>query len=191
MTPSKHDIIKFYIIMSEPMTMNILWCSRLQIEKSFESNMCFGLLEFHTQIVVLKSIDRYQWFDNFVHRGSIDFIINTYSLNPWKTSVSKWSHKIQFTGTLHYCGVHREVAMKYTPPKSSVCEKYSYLNAINRPEVEAYGIPAVYYYGQWQEYKEKYHLLAIILLVLEFIQRSKDRKVSDVDLLILARGFVS
>lgn len=103
---------------------------------------------------------------------------------------------IPSVGTLHYCGAKTEVAMKFTPSESSnfakkEYEMYSYLNAINRPEVEAYGIPAVYYYGEWDRNKEKYHLLAITLLDLEFYKRAKDHKVSDIDLLILSRGFVS
>lgn len=103
-------------------------------------------------------------------------------------------YHIQFVGILHYGGVKTEVAMKYTPSESSDMiireyEMYSYLNAVNNESVEVYGIPAVFYYGRWEDRnREKYHLLAITLLESEF---AKIKNQKDIDLLILVREFVS
>lgn len=66
-------------------------------------------------------------------------------------------------------------------------EMYTYLNAINNTEIEAYGIPSVHYYGQWNGCI----LIAITLLDPEFNKRFKVRDVSEVDMLIMSREFVS
>lgn len=47
-----------------------------------------------------------------------------------------------------------EVAMKFssfwaTENTENEYEMYTYLDAINNPNVEAYGIPSIYYYGKW------------------------------------------
>lgn len=61
-------------------------------------------------------------------------------------------------------------------------EIYTCLNAINKPDVERYGIPAVYYYGKWKNYT----MMAITLL------DSKIKQIfNDVDILIWFQDYVS
>lgn len=63
---------------------------------------------------------------------------------------------------------------------------YSYLKAINNATVEDYGIPAVYYYGEWEDC----YLLALTLLDSEF--RYNPGIVSKVlDVFITLREYVS
>lgn len=81
--------------------------------------------------------------------------------------------------------------MKFTPfEKGAMAEReyemYTYLNAINNPNVERYGIPAVYYDGTWNDHV----LMAITLLDTEFGRRRVGRGLNDVDVMILARDFV-
>lgn len=66
-------------------------------------------------------------------------------------------------------------------------EIYSYLNAINNTEIEKYGIPCIYYYGQWKECQ----MIGMSLLGTEFNNRYKHLDVNDLDVLILCREFVS
>lgn len=81
--------------------------------------------------------------------------------------------------------------MKFTPLINGAMaereyEAYTYLGAINNANVEKYGIPAVYYYGKWEDYI----LMAITLLDSEYTARRFKRKLKDVDILILTREFV-
>lgn len=66
-------------------------------------------------------------------------------------------------------------------------EIYTCLNAINDPDVERYGIPAVYYYGKW----ENYILMAITLLDSRFKPNPKSSAINEVDVLILFKEIVS
>ncbi|XP_031633974.1 uncharacterized protein LOC116347519 [Contarinia nasturtii] len=82
-----------------------------------------------------------------------------------------------------------EVAMKFTPlnrkgDADSEYEMYKYLNAVQNPSVELYGIPNVYYYDTWQDYK----LMAITLLESNFLE--KTNATNEVDLLIIFQQFV-
>lgn len=82
--------------------------------------------------------------------------------------------------------------MKFTPLKDGTnaereYEAYTYLDAINNTDVEQYGIPAVYYYGTW----DGYILMAITLLDSNYEGgRRIERKLNDIDIMILARDFV-
>lgn len=60
---------------------------------------------------------------------------------------------------------------------------YSYLKAINNATIEDYGIPAVYYYGEWEDC----YLLALTLLDSEF----PFSNLMTVDVLITLREYVS
>lgn len=66
-------------------------------------------------------------------------------------------------------------------------EMYTYLHAINSSEVERYGIPAVYYYGEW----EGHDLIMMGLTPLDKEVKSKEFLESDVNALIVLRDFVS
>lgn len=101
----------------------------------------------------------------------------------------QWSN-ILFAGILHPS--KREIAMKFTLPSPGADAKhefkiYSYLDAINRTEVEKYGIPCILYYGQYQDCQ----MLGMSLLDPEFNKRYKNLNVTDIDVLILCREFVS
>lgn len=84
--------------------------------------------------------------------------------------------------------------MKFTPlaEKKAADEEYemfSYLHAINEPEVERYGIPAVYYFGEWKE---------LIMMGFSSLEYDLDKLVdskqffeSDVNVLLVLRDFVS
>lgn len=82
--------------------------------------------------------------------------------------------------------------MKFTLPNPGhdakhEYEMYTYLYAINNTEIEAYGIPSVHYYGRW----DGCILIAIILLDPDFNERCIARDVSEVDILIMSREYVS
>lgn len=82
--------------------------------------------------------------------------------------------------------------MKFTLPCPGADAKheyeiYSYLGAINNTNIENYGIPCIYYYGQWEECQ----MIGMSLLNPEFNIRYKSLKVNDLDVLILCREFVS
>lgn len=66
-------------------------------------------------------------------------------------------------------------------------EIYSYLDAINNTEIEKYGIPCVYYYGEWEECQ----MIGMTLLNPEFNKRYAHLNVNDIDVLVLCREFVS
>lgn len=63
---------------------------------------------------------------------------------------------------------------------------YSYLKAINNSKSEAYGIPTVYYYGEWEDC----NLLALTLLDSEFMYDSSINS-KDIDVFITLREYVS
>lgn len=84
-----------------------------------------------------------------------------------------------------------EVAMKFSPIESFDTSKieyatYSYLNAINNSDVLKDGIPAIHYYGTWNNYK----LIAMTLLDSKYQQRVKNGDIKALDLLIACREFV-
>lgn len=65
---------------------------------------------------------------------------------------------------------------------------YTYLDAINNTSVEAFGIPSVYYFGQWNGY----FLMAITFLETELETKSMENgQLTDADVLIIFREFVS
>lgn len=68
-------------------------------------------------------------------------------------------------------------------------EMFSYLHAINRSDVEKYGIPAVYYYGEWDQLK----IMGVSILDndLEKLVDSKQIFESDANILLVLRDFVS
>lgn len=87
--------------------------------------------------------------------------------------------------------IRRDVAMKFTKLSDAFKAKMEYeiytcLNAINDPDVERYGIPAVYYYGKWEDYI----LMAITLLDSKFNPNPKSSAINEVDVLILFREIV-
>lgn len=82
--------------------------------------------------------------------------------------------------------------MKFTPLRIQIFASeefkiYSYLNAINNDTVEEYGVPAVFYYGRWDDYI----LMAITLLDPEFNKNFEDRLFDEADALIVIQQFVS
>lgn len=89
---------------------------------------------------------------------------------------------------------HKEVAMKFTLPDDEIeavheYAIYTYLDAVNNTGVESYGIPSVYYYGRW----DNCVMMALTLLDTQFSElcKSKEKKLTDLDILILIREFVS
>lgn len=83
-----------------------------------------------------------------------------------------------------------EVAMKFTCLHKSARKEYkiyTYLNALNNPGVQSYGIPTVYYYGKWN----KLIILAMTLLDSSFQKKIEDGELNELDLMILFREFVS
>lgn len=62
---------------------------------------------------------------------------------------------------------------------------YAYLNAINNPDVEAFGIPTIFYYGTWHD-----HVLMAMTL-LESPLKRKIKQITEVDLLIVFQQIVS
>lgn len=85
-----------------------------------------------------------------------------------------------------------EIAMKFTLTVAGLdarheYEIYSYLGAINNTKIEEYGLPCIYYYGQW----EGCQMIGMSLLHPEFNNRFKGLTVNDLDVLILCREFVS
>lgn len=88
--------------------------------------------------------------------------------------------------------IDKEIVMKFTmPEKKNLAEQeyemYTYLHAINSSKVERYGIPAVYYYGEW----EGHDLIMLGLTLLDKEVESKQLLESDVNVLIVLRDFVS
>lgn len=86
--------------------------------------------------------------------------------------------------------------MKFTTPeKKYLADKeyqmYSYLGAINDTNVEQYGIPVIYYYGECSQ--TGLILMAISLLDqdIQDLTLSKQLFEHDVNILILLRNFVS
>lgn len=101
---------------------------------------------------------------------------------------------------LSYTGILRpikmEIAMKFTMAEKKYLadqeyQMYSYLGAINDTNVERYGIPVVYYYGNWNQ--TGLILMAVSLLDqdIEDLVISKRLFENDVNILILLRDFVS
>lgn len=90
--------------------------------------------------------------------------------------------------------INKEIVVKFTPlaEKKAADEEYemfSYLHAINNPEVEKCGIPAVYYYGEWEQ---------LIMMGFSILENDLDKLVdskqffeSDVNVLLVLRDFVS
>lgn len=100
----------------------------------------------------------------------------------------------RFVGTLRTrSSTQVMVAMKFTPEYNKhhaqeEYQMYTYLGAIQNSSVEAFGIPSVYYYGQWQDL----YLMAITLLDSQSYEMSGDDGiVNQVDVLIVFREFVS
>lgn len=82
--------------------------------------------------------------------------------------------------------------MKFTAPEDASYaiheyKMYIHLNAITNPNIEHYGTPGVYYYGQWNDFV----LMAITSLDNDFERKWKRRQVNEVDILIIFREFVS
>lgn len=85
-----------------------------------------------------------------------------------------------------------KIAMKFTLTIPGLdarheYEIYSYLGAINNTKIEEYGLPCIYYYGQWEECQ----MIGMSLLNPEFNKQYKGLIVNDLDVLILCREFVS
>lgn len=106
--------------------------------------------------------------------------------------------KVKFVFNIRGSGIllptNKEIAMKFTPlaEKKAADDEYemfSYLHAINDPEVEKYGIPAVYYYGVWNQLIMTGFSLLDNNLV-ELVD-SKEFFESDVNVLLVLRNFVS
>lgn len=82
---------------------------------------------------------------------------------------------MKFTSSYEY---RREAEKEY--------EIYSYLNAINRTEIERMGIPSVYYFGEWDDYI----LIATTLLDSTFNKKFQAKDIDETDILIVCREFV-
>lgn len=87
--------------------------------------------------------------------------------------------------------IDKEIVMKFTKLENKELaeaeyEMYTYLDAIDKPEVELYGIPAVYYYGQWQGQD----LIMMGLTLLDKKVKTKQLLENDVNILIVLRDFV-
>lgn len=100
------------------------------------------------------------------------------------------SYGLTYKGILLLNGM--EIAMKFTELKNEDEAKqeykiYTYLNAINNPNTEAYGVPTIYYYGTWNDHV----MMAMTLLDSEFHKRFDGGKFNEIDLLITFREFVS
>lgn len=85
----------------------------------------------------------------------------------------------------------KPVAIKFINKKNMVnakreYEMYSYLNAIDNPNVEKYGISAVYYYGEWNDFI----VTAFTELKETLDQRIESSGIHDEDILLLLRHFV-
>lgn len=83
-----------------------------------------------------------------------------------------------------------EVAMKFTFHKSRTQHKYkiyTYLNAINNPNVEAFGVPSILYYGTWNNHT----MMAMTLLDPTFHVRFDNNEFNEIDYLIIVREYVS
>lgn len=97
---------------------------------------------------------------------------------------------------MHFAGTlvprNKLIAMKFTIPEDDdnglhEYEMYKYLDAINNTKIEAYGIPCIYYYGQWNNCV----LIAMTLLDTKFNIKCENLQVNEVDILIIFREFVS
>lgn len=83
------------------------------------------------------------------------------------------------------------VAIKFVPKaNSSGAEKefaiFQQLHAYANPQVEKYGIPAVYYHGEW----ESFILTAITKLDETIEEIKKTKPILPLDIMILFRNFV-
>lgn len=61
------------------------------------------------------------------------------------------------------------------------------MNAIDNADIERYGIPSVYYYGEWNDHI----LMGLTLLDDEFHKKFEDELFDGADALILMQQFVS
>lgn len=82
--------------------------------------------------------------------------------------------------------------MKFTPGDLHLYaeheyEIYTWLGAVNDTKIEAYGVPCVYFYSWWN----KHVLTAITLLDSEFHKRCEPIQMTEADILIVFRDFVS
>lgn len=72
--------------------------------------------------------------------------------------------------------------MKFSPVERSIrnsrreYEIYTYLNAIDDPNIEIYGIPTIYYYGTWNN---EYTMMAKTLLDTEFEKKVDARQIPE------------
>lgn len=84
---------------------------------------------------------------------------------------------MKFVDHILYESIQREYAM------------YTYLNAIYNPDVEKYGIPAIYYYNK---YGERHQLLVFSLFECNLLDKAENvTALQPIDSLILFRDFVS
>lgn len=82
--------------------------------------------------------------------------------------------------------------MKFIPPRNkefaeNEYEIYTYLEAINNPDVEQYGIPSVYYYGSYRNYT----MMAITLFSNEFNFMFNTFQFDIIDMFVTIQQFVS
>lgn len=82
--------------------------------------------------------------------------------------------------------------MKFVPPRNREFAEIEYtiytcLNAINNTDVEYYGIPAVYYYGEYRGYT----MIGMTLLDFGFNTSFQTFQFNVIDILITFREFVS
>lgn len=90
-----------------------------------------------------------------------------------------------------------EYAIKVTYPMyvgeaQNEFEMYTYLDAINKSETEAFGVPVIYYYDTWWwKKRENFTMMAMTLLDSEFGESMKNKKFGELDVMIMFREFVS
>lgn len=89
--------------------------------------------------------------------------------------------------------IQKEIGMKFTISSQSNMasreyEMYTYLHAINNETVEAYGIPAIYYFGPCLN--GNFIVMGMTLLDSAFQEQIK-KGFSEIDVLMIFREFVS
>lgn len=85
--------------------------------------------------------------------------------------------------------------MKFTSLESQNNTKnefkmYTYLGAIE-PDSEIYGIPSIYYYGIYYGQFDNYTMMAMTLLDTKFQRDLDEEEITELDLLVACREYVS
>lgn len=129
----------------------------------------------------------------FTYKGFVFSFLFSFVVVKYKNN--SINDRKYFAGVLLRQNSH-DVAMKFTPyyDRKSAMEEYeiyTYLGSLHVRSIESYGIPKVYYFGQWEEYM----MMGLTLLDFEFSKRANaglsSGQLNEVDILIVFREFVS